>query len=174
MNFKSHHVLSRSSSNIRHNYVEHGEYLFIMEGKWHRLRIEDFPHIKTSHFESIKVSNNTSSVFHTNIEHMVVANIWNVYFFTNVGGYFTIRSNQTRLLRFPIRVIKVNSIPILHPIIVDLPFGILNLERKIWRKHCAYGMSVRRELSHFKNHCTHIHGQIIPSRIKPAIPSRIK
>ena len=79
-----------------------------------------------------------------------------------------------RLLKYPGGIIELERVPVLHIIITDSPVSVFNLEWEIRREHRAHGSNSSRDLAHFEDHFTHIHGQIITSRVGPTIRRRIE
>ena len=175
MNLKSHNILSSLSSNSRHDNMELRERILVVDRERLRFRVKVLFQIEPSNQSAIEVSGNSSGVFHTHIQHMVVIDIGNIHFLTNIGSNSNVGSNFTRLLRYPSRIIEIETIPVLHIVIADLPVAsVLNLEREVGREHRTHRSNSTGNLTHFDNHCTHINSQIISSRINPAIGRRVK
>ena len=139
MNLEGNHVRSLLHSRQRQNDVELGERSRIMDFNCFREPIIRLLQIETSHAVPVEIHSHTSRVLHSDVHHRVVLNPSQLEALAN-KGHWILRAGDICCLRHqPSRIVICHRIPMgRHFSLIHLPVRILNLERKIRRKHSGH------------------------------------
>ena len=112
MNLKCNHILAYNSTHCRKNDVELGEGRSVMNTHGFRVLVKVIRQIETSHSMTVEVSNYTTNILHTNIQHVIVIQVGNGHIMTNVSSYTNMISHRSSFPYIPGRITKGNRIPI--------------------------------------------------------------
>ena len=179
MNLKGDHVGSLLHARGGQNDVESGEGRRIVDLNGLRVRVEVLDDVKASHLVAVEVNDNTSSVLHTHVQHLIVVNTTQLEGLADVRGHAGRVGNALCLSQHPRRVVKGGRVPASRSlsILIHSPLREIDLEGEVGGEGRGDGarrtVALAPELLDVQLHRSHIHRQRVTGIEAPAISETI-